>query len=57
MVHGQSPSECEQVLAAISGQTGVTQFTALYSSHEYKKIRVKYFIGDIEDWEAHAIQA
>ncbi len=54
MVHGQSPTECEQVLAAIAKETGITDYAALYSSHEYKKVRVKYFMGDIEAWEAAA---
>jgi DNA-binding Lrp family transcriptional regulator len=57
MVHGQSPADCEQVLAAISRQTKVTQYAGLYSSHEYKKVRVKYFMGDIESWEQDALGA
>jgi hypothetical protein len=24
---------------------------SLYTTHEYKKIRVKYFTGDVERWE------
>jgi DNA-binding Lrp family transcriptional regulator len=56
MVHGQSPAECEQVLAAISQQTGIAGYAALYSSHEYKKVRVKYFMGDIESWEDQVLE-
>lgn len=52
MVHGQSKEQCEQVLAEISKTTGITTYAALYSSHEFKKVRVKYFTGDIEAWEA-----
>jgi DNA-binding Lrp family transcriptional regulator len=51
MVHGQSKEECEQVLAAIAKETGITDYAALYSSHEFKKVRVKYFTGEIERWE------
>jgi hypothetical protein len=51
MVHGQSKEECEQVLAAISKETGVTDYAALYSSHEFKKVRVKYFTSEIARWE------
>lgn len=57
MVHGQSREECEQVLSAIAKETGVGEFAALYSSQEYKKIRVKYFTGDIERWEAQVLGA
>jgi hypothetical protein len=51
MVHAKTPEECEKALAEISRQTGIAEYAALYSSVEYKKIRVKYFIGDIEAWE------
>jgi DNA-binding Lrp family transcriptional regulator len=55
MVHGQSPPDCEQVLSAISSETGLADYAALYSSHEFKKVRVKYFMGDIESWERAAL--
>jgi DNA-binding Lrp family transcriptional regulator len=51
MVHGKSRVDCEASLAAISLATGVTDYTSLYSSHEFKKVRIKYFAGDIEQWE------
>jgi len=55
MVHAKQPSECEAVLREISQASGVTEYKALYSTHEYKKVRVKYFFGDIEKWESEAI--
>ncbi len=55
MVHGKTRDECEAVLSEISRASAITRYTALYSTHEYKKIRVKYFAGDIEAWEADAI--
>jgi DNA-binding Lrp family transcriptional regulator len=58
MVHGTSRQQCESTLAAISAATGVKDYTWLYSTVEYKKVRVKYFVGDIEEWEAqHAREA
>jgi DNA-binding Lrp family transcriptional regulator len=51
MVHGKSKEECEGFLADISRATGVTSYTALYSTREFKKIRVKYFTPEIEAWE------
>jgi siroheme decarboxylase len=51
MVHGKLPSECESVLEQISKHTGITSYTSLYSTHEYKKVRVKYFTPDVEHWE------
>jgi DNA-binding Lrp family transcriptional regulator len=52
MVHGKQPAECEQVLADIAAASGITEYTALYSTREYKKVRVKYFTPDIRQWEA-----
>jgi DNA-binding Lrp family transcriptional regulator len=51
MVHGKQASDCEAVLAEISRASGITEYKALYSTHEYKKIRVKYFTPEIERWE------
>jgi hypothetical protein len=51
MVHAQSNWACEAVLARISEATGVKDFSCLYSTHEYKKVRVKYFTPEIPEWE------
>jgi DNA-binding Lrp family transcriptional regulator len=51
MVHAKSPEECEQILAAIAAKTGIQQRSALYSTKEYKKVRVRYFTPDEADWE------
>ncbi len=31
--------------------TGVTDYKALYSTKEYKKIRLSYFTPELEQWE------
>jgi DNA-binding Lrp family transcriptional regulator len=51
MVHGTQRAECEKVLDEISRQTGISDYASLYSTHEYKKVRVKYFTDDVERWE------
>ncbi|MCG3148704.1 MAG: hypothetical protein PCFJNLEI_02149 [Verrucomicrobiae bacterium] len=51
MVHAKSQAECEQVLAAIAAKTGIHERGALYSSKEYKKVRVRYFTPDEAEWE------
>ena len=51
MVHAPTKEQCEQVLRLISEATGVTEYAALYSSVEYKKVRVRYFTDDIARWE------
>jgi DNA-binding Lrp family transcriptional regulator len=52
MVHGKTPGECEQVLEAISARTGVREYSALYSTKEYKKARVRYFSNEEQQWES-----
>jgi DNA-binding Lrp family transcriptional regulator len=52
MTHGRSRAECEAVLAAISAETGLTDYRVLYSTKEYKKTRVRYFTPEAEAWEA-----
>jgi DNA-binding Lrp family transcriptional regulator len=54
MVHGTSRNDCESVLAAVAAETGVREYSVLYSTVEYKKTRVRYFTGDVEAWEAAA---
>jgi DNA-binding Lrp family transcriptional regulator len=52
MVHGKTRVDCETALAAISLRSGVKNYTSLYSCEEFKKVRVKYFLGDIKEWES-----
>lgn len=52
MVHGKNAAECEQTLAAISEATGITDRHALYSTQEFKKVRVRYFTDEEAKWEA-----
>jgi len=51
MIHGRSAEDCEAVLAEISRETGITEFSALYSTKEYKKTRVEYFTDAEARWE------
>ena len=52
MVHGRQAADCEAVLAEISEETGVRGFRTLYSTREYKKVRIRYFTPEILDWES-----
>ena len=55
MAHGRSKDECDAVLDAIAEQTGIHERATLYSSTEFKKIRLLYFTEDFKKWEsAHA---
>jgi siroheme decarboxylase len=53
MAHGRSKEECDAVLdgvAAVCGLSGDDRST-LYSSTEFKKIRLHYFTPDYAEWE------
>jgi DNA-binding Lrp family transcriptional regulator len=51
MAHGRSKEECDAILDSIAEQTGVTERATLYSSTEFKKIRLLYFTDEFRAWE------
>jgi siroheme decarboxylase len=52
MAHGRSKEECDSILDAIADSTPEIQGRAtLYSSTEFKKIRLLYFTDDFKRWE------
>jgi DNA-binding Lrp family transcriptional regulator len=52
MAHGRSKEECDAVLDAIAERTGIHERATLYSSTEFKKIRLLYFTDEFKRWEA-----
>jgi DNA-binding Lrp family transcriptional regulator len=52
MAHGRSKEECDAILDAIALETGVEDRATLYSSTEFKKIRLLYFTDEFKRWEA-----
>jgi len=52
MAHGRSKQECDAVLDAIAEKTGIDERATLYSSTEFKKIRLLYFTEDFKNWES-----
>jgi DNA-binding Lrp family transcriptional regulator len=51
MAHGRSKEECDAILDSISEMTGIEERATLYSSTEFKKIRLLYFTEDFKNWE------
>ncbi len=51
MAHGRSPEECDAILDSIAEATGIDERATLYSSTEFKKIRLLYFTEDHRAWE------
>jgi siroheme decarboxylase len=52
MAHGRSKEECDAILDAIAEGTGIEERATLYSSTEFKKIRLLYFTDEHKRWEA-----
>ena len=51
MAHGRSKDECDAILDSIAAQTGIDERATLYSSTEFKKIRLLYFTDEYRAWE------
>jgi siroheme decarboxylase len=52
MAHGRSKEECDAILDSIAEETGIEGRSTLYSSTEFKKIRLLYFTDEHRRWEA-----
>jgi DNA-binding Lrp family transcriptional regulator len=54
MAHGRSKEECDAVLDGVAGVCDLSgdDRATLYSSTEYKKVRLRYFTPDYAEWEA-----
>ncbi len=44
MIHGRTKEECEEVARKISKATDTKDFKLLYSTREFKKVSMKYFV-------------
>jgi siroheme decarboxylase len=51
MAHGRSKEECDTILDSVAAETGIEERATLYSSTEFKKIRLLYFTGAYRAWE------
>jgi DNA-binding Lrp family transcriptional regulator len=52
MAHGRSKEECDAILDAVRDEVGCIEDRAtLYSSTEFKKVRLLYFTDDFKQWE------
>jgi DNA-binding Lrp family transcriptional regulator len=51
MAHGRSKEECDAILDSIADATGIRDRATLYSSTEFKKVRMLYFTDAFARWE------
>ncbi|HEX3318397.1 MAG TPA: AsnC family transcriptional regulator [Solirubrobacteraceae bacterium] len=57
MAHGRSKEECDAILDAIAREPAIEGRATLYSSTEFKKVRLLYFTDDYKAWERARLQA
>jgi len=50
MVHGRSARDCEATIEAIRAETGIDDYALLWSVKEYKKVRIRYFTPEWDEW-------
>ncbi|MBL0707768.1 MAG: Lrp/AsnC family transcriptional regulator [Sulfurimonas sp.] len=51
MVHGKTKEETDAIIAEMAQEIDSKTHMPLYSSREFKKIRIEYFTPDIKAWE------
>ncbi len=44
MIHAATADECQQVADGLAGQVGIDEYELLFSSREFKKISMRYFV-------------
>lgn len=52
MIHGTSKARVEEAVEDIRARTGLESYRLLYSTAEYKKVRVRYFDPAYDQWAA-----
>ena len=50
MVHGAKMSDCEAIVERMEEKIGEWPRLNLYSTKEYKKVRLKYFTKELDEW-------
>jgi len=51
MVHGKTTEETNGIIEEMSKEINARAFMPLYSSREFKKVRIEYFTSEFEAWE------
>lgn len=51
MIHGKSHEETNALISHIQKEFDIKEFKVLYSTKEFKKVRVHYFSNSFKEWE------
>jgi DNA-binding Lrp family transcriptional regulator len=51
MIHARKKGECESFVSELAERHKLNEYAVLYSTTEYKKVRLAYFTPEFEAWE------
>ncbi|MBI3204898.1 MAG: hypothetical protein HYZ29_25400 [Myxococcales bacterium] len=57
MLHGPSDEACREIAAGLATRLGISDYLILFSSREYKKCRLRYFLPELDAWWADSTVA
>jgi hypothetical protein len=52
MMHGPDRDCCREVAARLARDTGCPDYVVLFSEREFKKVRLRYFLPELDAWWA-----
>lgn len=50
MIHGPNQQHCREVAERISCKLDIKDYIILFSTHEFKKCRLRYFLPELSVW-------
>lgn len=56
MIHCRSPGDCRLLIDRMRAATSIAEMQEVYSTKEYKKVRLEYFSPAFAEWEVRHIQ-
>jgi len=56
MLHGPDPASCRKLADELAQEIGADDYAVLFSTREFKKTRLRYFLPELDEWwAAHAL--
>jgi DNA-binding Lrp family transcriptional regulator len=52
MVHGPDQESCREVAERLAREAGIADYAVLFSEREFKKVRLRYFLPELDAWWA-----
>jgi DNA-binding Lrp family transcriptional regulator len=56
MVHAKTQDECDTLIEEMAKESGLEEYSKLYSTVEFKKQRIVYFDDSFQDWEREVLK-